>query len=318
LEPPPSDPPNPGARPVEPQRVSPAEHWGEIRTLIESVLTVEWLETKGAVDHPAHSDWEFSKLMQRQDGSLSYPSQRSLMPQHGRLLLDMGTWTSAIPGSDLNHFRVGKIEDYGDERVSTKLMADVRDPRAYSDWLVELLIAGTHRRAGRTVTPYEADGYPDLRIDVPGGALFAECKRLYAMNESRVRAVIKTANRQVKLAAEEIGGSYEGTAVLDLNGARRIRFGSSEWTPRDVEDTLEFVQRSLSGDKNRSIRRAYVLWDDVRYVGDDPGSHTLVAYSRRSRTVEYSGPARGVDLGVEAFGGATAAALFVWTPKRQG
>lgn len=302
--------------PVEPHRVSPAEHWAGIQTLIESVLTVEWLESKDAVDHPARFDWEFSKLMQRQDGSLSYPSQRSLIREHARLLLDMGTWTSAIPGSDRTHFRVGSIEGYGDERVSAKLRSELRNARAYGDWLVELRIAGTHRSAGRTVTPYETDGYPDLRIDVPGGALFAECKRLYAINEARLRAVIKKANRQLKLAADEVGEPYEGAVVLDLNGGRRIRFGSSEWTPPDIEETLGLVQRALSGEKNRSIRRAYVLWDDFRYAGDDPG-RTVVAYTRRCRIVEHTGPARGLDLRVETFNGATTAAMIVWTPTRK-
>jgi hypothetical protein len=298
---------------MEPERVPPVEYWAGIQSLIESVLTVGWLQSNTAPDHPARADWEMSKTMQRQQGSLGYPSQRRLISGHARLLLDMGTWTSAIPESTPKTFQLGNIKAYGDERVSTKLMADVRDARAYGAWLVELLIAGTHRGLGRTVTPYEDDGYPDLRVDVPGGALFAECKRLSVIKESRLRQVIKKANKQVKLAAEAVGGCYEGTVVLDLNGARRVRFGSPEWTPGDVEEALGFVQRALSGEKNRSIRRAYVLWDDFRYAGNDP-KRTLIAYSRRFRVVEHSGPARGVDLGVETFSGATAAAIIVWTP----
>jgi len=102
--------------------------------------------------------------------------------------------------------------------------------------------------------------------------------------------------------------------VLDLNGSRRTRFGSSEWTPPDFEQRLEWTQRSLSGEKNRS-RRAYVVWDDFSFRGDDPG-RTLVVYIRRCKVVEHTGPARGVDLGVETFKGSTAAAMILWTPTQ--
>lgn len=257
-----------------------------------------------------------SKLLQRQGGSLSYPSQRSLLPQHGRLMLDMFTWMSAIPGSDLSAFTVGDIEGYGDKLVSGKLISELHRPRGYTDWLVELQIAGTHRSHGRTVTPYELDGYPDMRIDVPEGVLFAECKRLYEINENRLRSVVKKASGQIKRAAEALHGPYEGSVVLDLNGGRRLRFGSSEWTPPDIMEIMTLVQRALSGDKNRSVRRAYVLWDDYSYHGNEPG-RTLVAYVRRCKVVEHAGEARGADLGIETFQGSTTAALMFWTPKKQ-
>jgi hypothetical protein len=299
---------------VASQRTTPIEYWVGIQALIESVLPPDWLASNKAASHPARFDWEFSKLMQRQEGSLGYPSQRRLLPQHGRLMLDMFTWMNAIPGSDPNSFRIGNVEGYGDPRVAGKLMSELRNPRAYSDWMVELLIAGTHRSAGRSVTPYEDDGFPDLRIDVPGGALFAECKRLYELGENRLRSVVKKANAQIRRAAEALGSPHEGTIVLDLNGGRRLRFGSSEWTPPDVADTVALVQRALSGDKNRSVRRAYVLWDDFSYHGSQPG-RTLVAYSRRYEIVEHRGEARGQDIGIRTFSGSTAAALLVWTPK---
>jgi hypothetical protein len=300
---------------VETQRISLLEYWARVQTFIESLFPAAWLESKYARDHPARFDWEFSKLIQLQGGSLSYPSQRPLLAQQGRLMLDMFTWLSAIPGSDRNAFRIGNIEGYGDALVSRKLLSELRKPRAYSDWLVELLIAGTHRSAGRVVTPYEDDGYPDMRIDLPGGALFAECKRLYTINESRLRSVAKKANAQIKRAAQGVSGPYEGVIVIDLNGGRRLRFGSSEWRPGDIDEILAYVQRALSGEKNRSVRRACILWDDFAYFGDDPG-RTLVTYTRRYEIVDHSGPSRGVDLGVDVFKGSTTAALVFWTPKR--
>jgi hypothetical protein len=298
---------------MDPARTSTADYWARIQALLEAVLTPEWLASDKAADHPARTDWEFAKLMEQQNGSLCYPSQRSALSQQGRLMLDVATWIQAIPGSSLGELRIADIAGYGDERVTGKLAADIRDPRAYGDWLVELMIAGLHRSAGRTVTPYEQDGYPDLRIDVPGGALLVECKRLHTDTENRHRQVIQKANKQVKAAADAVDGDYDGSVVLDLNGGRRIRFGSSEWTPPDIEQRLEWTRRALSGEKNRSIRRAYVVWDDFSYAGDDSG-RTVVAYVRRCEVVEHTGP-RGVDLATATFTGSTAAALFFWTPK---
>jgi hypothetical protein len=301
----------------DPARTPMAHYWPGVQAVLEDIFTAEWLASDEAADHPARADWEFAKLMQSQNGSLSYPSQRVLLAQHGRLMLDVMTWIGAVPESSLVSLRIGDIEGYGDERVAGKLMADIRDSRAYGDWLVELMIAGVHRAAGRAVTPYEQDRYPDLRIDVAGGALLVECKRLYAENENSHRKVIQNANAQVKNAADDLDGDYDGSVVLDLNGARRIRFGSSEWTPPDIEQRLDWTQRALSGEKNRSIRRAYVVWDDYSFHGDDPG-RTLVAYLRRCAVVEHTGPARGVDLGTATFEGSTTASLMFWTPKNSG
>jgi len=87
---------------MEPTGESTGEYWPGVQALLESVFTAEWLDSEASSDHPARSDWEFAKLMQSQKGSLSYPSQRPLLAQQARLMLDLFTWISAIPGSDLD------------------------------------------------------------------------------------------------------------------------------------------------------------------------------------------------------------------------
>jgi hypothetical protein len=151
-------------------------------------------------------------------------------------------------------------------------------------------------------------------VETPSGPLLIECKRLASLNENRLRTVIKDANRQIKTASDDLAGPFDGAVILDLNGYRPAEFGSSEWNPPHVDETLGLVQRALSGEKNRSIRSAYVLWDDCLFVGNE-ASRTVVGYRRRVEVVEHSGDARAANLSLEAFSGLTAASLVIWTPN---
>jgi hypothetical protein len=271
-----------------------------------------WLQTDAARNHPARSDWDFCELLLRQGGSLTYPSQRHYPQEICRLLLDTRTWLGIAVGSDSAQFRLGDIEGYGGEDVERKIRSRVRNASQYSDLLVELMIGGVHRSAGRTVTPYERSGYPDLRVEALGGPLLIECKRLYELHEKGLRRDINKASNQIKTASNELAGHFDGAVVLDLRGSRPAGFGSSEWSPPDVNEAVGLVQRALSGEKNRSIRRAYVLWDDYRFAGSKP-DRTVVAYRRRVKVVEHSGVTRATDLGLEAFEGLTGATLVIWT-----
>jgi hypothetical protein len=297
-----------------PTQMNAVEMFRRIQVVLESLFPEDWLKAPAARSHPARSDWEFCELLLRQGGSLSYPSQRRYLPKFCRLLLDTQTWLAIAPGSEPAQFRLGSIDGYGDEDVRRKIRSRIRNAGQYGHLLVELMIGGIHRSDGRTVIPYEQTGYPDLRVETPSGPLLIECKRLASLNENRLRTVIKDANRQIKTASDDLAGPFDGAVILDLNGYRPAEFGSSEWNPPHVDETLGLVQRALSGEKNRSIRSAYVLWDDCLFVGNE-ASRTVVGYRRRVEVVEHSGDARAANLSLEAFSGLTAASLVIWTPN---
>jgi hypothetical protein len=295
-----------------PNQVNVVEMFRRIQMVLESLFPAGWPETDAALNHPARADWEFCELLLRQGGSLSYPSQRRYLPELCRLLLDTQTWLGIAPGSNTAQFQLGDIDGYGNEDVGRKIRSRGRDAGHYSDLLVELMIGGVHRSSGRTVIPYERPGYPDMRVEAPGGPLFIECKRLYRLNENGLRRAINKASNQIKTASNDIAGPFDGAVVLDLNGSRPAEFGSSEWIPTDVSEALGLVQRALSGEKYRSIRRAYVLWDYYRFGGREP-LRTVIGYMRTVKVVEHSGVTRAVDLGLEAFAGLTGAYLMTWT-----
>jgi hypothetical protein len=228
--------------------------------------------------------------------------------------MDTLTWLDVAPGSERPRLQIGDIAGYGDEAVTRKIRSRVLQPRAYSDLLVELMIGGRHRSNGDSVTPYEVPNYPDLRVDSGPVPLFVECKRVSTTSEARIRKVISKANRQIKYAGRDIAAPYDGLAVLDLNGVKPPAYGSSEWRPSHVEETVAAAQAALSGAKNRSVRQALLIWDYFRYSGSDPSS-TIVFYSRSAFPVVHAGPVVAADSGVTLFTGSTTAHWIFFSPK---
>jgi hypothetical protein len=298
----------------EPQTMTQVQLLQRFQTVLESLFPKRWLEDVAAPAHPALFDWQLCRLLISQGGAVSYPSQRLLIPHLGRILLDIMTWLDVAPGSTRSHLRLGDIAGYGDAAVTKKINSRVLDPRGYSDLLVELMIGGRHRSQGDAVTPYEVTSYPDLRVDAQSIPLFIECKRVSTTSESRIRKVIQKANKQIKSAARDHGASFDGVVVLDLNGVKPARFGSSEWTPSHVRAALDATQAALSGEKNRSVRQALVVWDDFSYAGKERNA-TIVFYMRRCVPVTHSGPVVALDSGVAMFNGSTTAHMLFFTPK---
>lgn len=282
-----------------------AEHFRRRQQILESCFPAGWLSSTAAAVHPARQDWELCELLRRQNGSLQYPEQRRLLPHLARLTLDTHAWLNISQGGDAAALQLGRIDGYGDDGVARKIRSRVLQPRGYSDLLVELVIGGFHRSEGRRVIPYERDSYPDLRVDATEIPLLVECKRLQTTGERRIRKVVQKANKQVKMAAADLARPFDGVVVLDLNGVRAPRFGSSEWTPTHVEEAIGAARRALSGEKNRSIRQALVVWDYYAFSGNDR-AQTLTAYVRACAAVDHTGPVLAEPCGITGFEGQTA------------
>ncbi len=253
----------------------------------------------------------------QQSGRIGYPSQATLIPYLGQLLLDAMTWIS-ITGGVTPSLQIGNISAYGDALVRKKIESRVGDPRQYRDLMAELSIAGWYSlKHDVVVTPYEQGGYPDLRVDQSACPcpLLIECKRLDATTYARVRKVIHKANSQVKLAAGGISAGFDSAVVLDLSHAIGVAYGSSEWKPSTVEAVIGSAQRCLSGEKNRSIRQAYVTWDYHRYAhgGED---RSVIAYQRSAARIFHAGTPRAIDSGVQPFEGYTTAYMLFWRPRK--
>jgi hypothetical protein len=291
-----------------------------MQAVLASLFPHGWFEHPGNASHLAAQQWKLCQLLVDQIGVVLYPSQVPLMPAVGQLLLDTLMWIRATEG-DARSFEIGELEGYGDILVRKKIESRARDAAQYRDLMTELSVGGWYRAKG-IVTPFESEGYPDLRVDNGSEPpLFIECKRLRVISEARVRAVIKKANSQIKRAAQEGVDAYDGAVVLDLADAVGVRYGSSEWRPAVVNEVLGHARRALSGEKNRSVRRAWVTWDSYRYAhGHGTGTKptSLLAFRRHVAAVLHSGCFRATAASTPAFGGYTTAHLFMWSHRGGG
>jgi hypothetical protein len=298
-----------------PEPAAAAVIYRRMQAVLASLLPDRWFEDPRNASHLAAQQWRLCQLLIDQNGTLVYPPQAPLIPALGQLLLDTFTWIG-VTGGDSRALKIGELEGYGDILVRKKIESRARDPAQYRDLMTELAIGGWYRSKG-IVTPFETEGYPNLRVD--NGAeppLLIECKRLRVTSEARVRAVIKKANSQIKRAGREAVGPYDGAVVLDLADAVGVRYGSSEWRPAVVNDVIDHAHRALSGEKYRSIRRAWVTWDSYRYAHGHRSAAepiSVLAFQRRVAAVLHSGPVIATAANTPAFGGYTTAHMFLWS-----
>ena len=233
--------------------------------------------------HPAAARWQLCLSLLQQGGVIRWPAQKGQLPLLTRMLLDSAAFVR-VSGGDLDLFRLGDLRGYGDAAVQRKIGSRLNDPSQFEDLMVELSIAAWHQFEGHKVTPSEADGWADLRIDIPSLdlPLLLECKRLKSATSGRLRKDITKANKQIK----QVGIDAYGTALLDVSDAVPPRDSLSDETPPEVQLILETIGAALHGPKHRRIGRAIVVWDDVGILGEPP-NRTAVFLRRRFTNVEH-------------------------------
>jgi hypothetical protein len=279
--------------------------------LLAELFSTEWLLDPINCAHPAVTRYGICCALLDQGGSIRWPGQRAFMPHLAAMLLDAATIV-AITRGHLDSFKLGELAGFGDERVYKKIRSRVIDPQGFFDLMVELSQAGWHLVEGHGVIPLEQPDWPDLRVQLDGVVhpLYIECKKLNSFSENRIRAEIRDANRQLRAVTEPC----YGVAVLDVSAAVPNDHAAIDGLPTFASPIIDLVQRAVSGDKNRSVGRAIVTWDEYMELGPPP-TRTMILVRRRFVNVDHS-PVRGVRLlppHAKTFSGATVAIQFAWS-----
>jgi hypothetical protein len=137
----------------------------------------------------------------------------------------------------------------------------------------------------------EAEGLPDLSIQIDDTSIAADVKHLYAASsKSRVRKVIKKANSQIKRA------DLEGAGLVFLTIDRHPhRESLDDRVPSDVREVIGEVARELFSGSSRSVAHVIVIWDEVMLLGEPPDP-VAVFLRRRSTSVTHPQPRRVFEL----------------------
>lgn len=277
--------------------------------ILEKLFSHETL-TDPNLGHPAAKRWQTCQDLLTQDGFVHWPAQADHISTLQRLQADSLTFIGISDG-DLQSYRLGKVEGYGDNLVQRKLWSRINDPAQFQDLLLELRVASWHKLEGHTVTPTEADGLADLRIDIPDLdlPLLLECKNLSTTSPNRVGALVRKANTQIRNVGIEAYGILliEATQVVstppDPNGA----------IPAEIQAIAGLAKRAVSGPKNRAVSRVIVAWDEQIPIGQPP-ARSGVALRRCHLSIDHEPVAgvRGLAPNVKTYAGGTLLLALDW------
>lgn len=258
------------------------------RSLLEELFTVEWLSNTRP-EHPARSRWSLCTTILMQGSTIRWPTQKDDLPELAVMLLDSATFVTISRG-DLGRMRIGRLSGYGDDAVQRKISSRLRDPAQFNALMLELSTAAWHQSKGHHIKPLEDEGLPDLQVVIHGVTLpiYVECKRLTTSSEAGIQKRIRHANRQIKA----VGEPCYGVVILDVSGAVGPIKSLSDKIPEAVRTILQYVERALTGPKNRSVGKVIVTWDDMGIMGQPP-ERTSVFFRRNMKHLNHD-PVDGV------------------------
>lgn len=282
---------------------------------IERLFPKGWLAASASAEHPAALRWELCRQMIAQNGTIRLPHQEHQLPVLGRVVLD-AFLLSQIGGNDW----LGSLNEFGDERVQSKLKSRIRNPEQFEDLMLELAVAGWYLSKGLSVQPSEEPGFPDLRISTVGAdvPLHAECKRLSSITRNRLITEVRDANRQLRHPAEP----HCGIALFDLSGALGLVKAPPWYVPPEVEEAQSIVAAALRGAKNRAVGAVFLTWDTCHEIIEQSGL-VLLFFSRAKRVVHHElvEGLRPIPQGITLFDGTTVILISVVNgenrPKRR-
>lgn len=286
------------------------------RQLLEASFAKTTLEALRA-SHPAAVRWQLCRTMLQQGGVIRWPTQRQELPILASMMLDAAAFIRVSDG-DLQAFSLGDLSGYGDAAVQRKIQSRLNDPNQFQDLMAELSLAAWHQFEGHAVTPYETDGWPDLKVvfaadDLP---ILLECKRLHVTSSTRLAKQITKANRQIRHAQIAAYGIVALDVTTALSGGLREL---SDDIPEEIALLVEPVRAALSGPKNRSVDRVLLIWDDVGMLGDPP-KPTAIFLRRRFLVVDHEPVAgvRSVPQTARTFQGNTVMLALSWDQSTTG
>jgi len=240
--------------------------------------------------HPAAARWRLCSKIVGQGGIIKWSEQGHETPLLAEAILDAITFVTVSAG-DVQQMKLFDLSGYGDKAVQAKLRSRINNPSQFKHLMVELSVGAWHQGIGHQVTPFEKEGWPDIRADVPGFEypIFLECKRVEVLSNQRIAKHIQNANRQIK----EVGTSAYGVAVLDVTGAIGSKLAPiRDEKPQEIVQIIEASRAAISGPKNRCISRVLLMWDESGIFGNPP-ERTMVVLRRCVASIDHE-PLEGV------------------------
>lgn len=287
------------------------------KEILEKLFPPHWFLEASKKNHPAYLRWALCEKVLEQGGKIRFPEQKTELPEIGRILLD-STILVILTEGDLQQLRFGSLDLYGDQVVQKKICSRIIDPEQFEDLMVELYVGAWHKTKSHVVRPIEMEGYPDLRIEFPdmNTPIFIECKHLWAGSRNRLQGVIKKANQQIKNATKEINSPYYGVAVLDVSTPVAAGQVENDDLSDKLREIVDIVQSALSGQKNRSVRVAILVWDDYMIMGKPP-ERTLIAFRRRRKRISHKNITSAIPENLPLFKGYTTTYWLHWEPREK-
>ena len=287
------------------------------KEILEELFSSEWLSITREKSHSAYLRWTLCNEIIEQKGIIKFPEQEEKLPEIGRIVLDSYILVRLTKG-DLQQLKSWSFDSYRDKVVQKKIHSRIRDPRQYEDLMVELYIGAWHKTKNHFVNPIEKEGYPDLKIEIPGvnAPIFVECKHLWTGSENHLRKVIKKANNQIKKTAEETKIPSYGAVILDVSIPVAVGQVENDNLSDELQEIIDGAQLALSGRKNRSVGAATVIWDDCMIMGKPPAD-TLVAWRRRCKRISHEKSALNIPEKVPLFEGYTTTFRLDWMSREK-
>lgn len=187
------------------------------------------------------------------------------------------------------------------EKLRNEMARRLREPGSFGDTLTELYVWGQLRGRGFDVALADEPGIADLSIRQDGREVVADVKRIrLGSSPDAAGRALKKANDQIKKTA---GDDAAGLVFISIERAAE-RTSLDDRPPSDVEPYLEKVRSQVSGQDNKSVAAAIILWDDV--ILRDIGGTTVYVFRRRSATIPHRNPRSQLaispeELAVEAW-----------------
>lgn len=287
------------------------------KEILEKLFSPEWfLETKQK-NHPAYLRWALCKKIVEQEGIIQFPEQKERLHEIGRIVLDSYILVALTEG-DIQQLKLGSLDLYGDEAIQKKIRSRITDPEQFEDLMVELYVGAWHRTKNHIIEPMEKEDYPDLRVEIPNINIpvFIECKHLWTDSKNNLQDAIKKANKQIKKAAEEIDVPFYGAVILDVSVPVAAGQVENDNLSDKLQGIINVVQSALSGEKNRTVGAAIVVWDDYMIMGNPPDS-TAVFFRRRYKRIHHKNPILVVPEKLPLFEGYTTEYWLHWIPREQ-
>jgi hypothetical protein len=280
------------------------------KQVLENFFPKYWFTKIENKNHEAFQQWNLCCKLIARGGIIEYPEQANEFPAIGKILLDT-LLLSTITDGDMKDLVVGAI-NYGGKKVQKKIQQRFLDSQQFQDILVELYLGAWHITKKNIVTPLETNGYPDIKVEFPNMHEYAyiECKHLRTNDERRINDVIAKANKQIENA------NTDGYGGLTLDVSIPVNAGTvkDDTLPPQLTKIIDIVQSALSGQENRAVDSALVVWDDNMIIGVPP-QKVGVTYRRRYVRVNHTNSKKPIPANVLLFEGFTVYFSIKWTAR---